>query len=324
MAILSYKCQVPEDVSMSHAAVKNKDNLVRSVELRYTAAQLTQQTIDKICRYYNNNIQISQIVRQINGPLCGRGTIAIHDVYTVLWHAMFRQDYTSVKVKQRKKFREIELVIANFPKVLNCWKGGMPRSDIYMYGSVHAVDKVLHAINLRAKKSVADIAGTREDALKIFFGFGVEEARNGKSIFVVELERVPNDVIKILFPEKFTGDTEGDTEREHEDDDLKSKTVINNEPPVIEQHFPLETKSEVKAREEEELEAAKPQREIEPEVDFEHHEIEEDEEFWNSLQDNSNLTDSSNVGDHGGDSSGGTSVISGTELHKKIDNILGD
>lgn len=170
------------------------------LSFRYKPEQLTQKTIDRICKYYMEGIQIGDIVRKVNGPRPSLTTLNQADVYTILWHALHTPQYTAVEVKQRKRYREWELCIEAFPRLLQAWREGRSKKDMHLFGSPTAVDRVLHAMYLRCNAEAERMEIKAEASAIEILKYAEQHIFQGQTAWVILVNKLPKHLQDILQP----------------------------------------------------------------------------------------------------------------------------
>ncbi len=162
------------------------------IELRWRADQIGQHTIDRVCRYYTNNVQLLDMIKMINGSVSLDKTISLVDIYTILNVAMKEK-----KVKQRTKFLEMELRISEFVTVYKAWKQGVKPKEILalLPGSKVAVDRVLKSINYRTRGQRLKFKEAAEHAPSMILSQAVPAFINGEAGWWIPASAIPKELL---------------------------------------------------------------------------------------------------------------------------------
>lgn len=163
------------------------------IELRYKADQIGQANIDRVCRYYTNNVQLHDIIRMVNGHnLDSHYTLSLVDVYTILNVAM-----KDKKVKQRNKFLEIELRISEFVTVYRAWKQGVKPKEILalLPSSKIAIERVLKSLNLRTREDRMRLKEVSTGAASMILFYATPAFMDGEAGWWIPASAVPKDLL---------------------------------------------------------------------------------------------------------------------------------
>jgi hypothetical protein len=167
---------------------------------RFRPDQLTQKTIDRVCKYYMEGIQLADIVRKVNGPRPSLTTLNLADVYTILWHAVHTPQYTPIQVQQRKRYREWELCIEAFPRLVKAWRAGQTKKDMYLLGSPTAVNRVLHAMYLRCNAEADRMTIKVESSASEILKYAERRILDGQEAWIIFVNKLPQSLQSILRP----------------------------------------------------------------------------------------------------------------------------
>lgn len=171
-----------------------------NVILRYETEVVGQQLIDKVCKAYNAGLQISDIVRMVKGPMNTVTSLNLADVYYILYHAVTYKNYTSVEVKQRLRFKEFEISLKLFPAVLDAWRKGVKKKDIYAIANPIAVDRICHSLYCRANGQKAQLRQISEGSAIELLSTAKREVINGEDCLVISMNLIPDELYKRCFP----------------------------------------------------------------------------------------------------------------------------
>jgi hypothetical protein len=164
----------------------------RTVELRYKPEVIGQKAIDQVCRYYQNGLQLHDIILRVNAARPSNVTVNLADVYTIINIAAQQK-----KLKQRKKFLELELRINDFVLVYRAWKSGMPPKEILslLPHSRIGVERAIRALRARLKEERVRLELKADACAREILGLATSAVFENRLAYVIFYDDIPKHLI---------------------------------------------------------------------------------------------------------------------------------
>lgn len=165
----------------------------RTAELRYKPEVIGQKAIDQVCRYYTNNVQLHDIILRVNASRPANVTINIADAYTIINIAAQQK-----KVKQRKKFLEMELKINDFVLVYRAWTKGMPPKEIVglLPNSKIGVERAVRALRARMKEEAVRLELKADASAREILNLATSAIVENRLAYVIYYDEIPKHLIE--------------------------------------------------------------------------------------------------------------------------------